>query len=275
MADLISNGGCLNGHRWGLDPGVADTAPLWIEAEGVDVVNHIIGVDIILALSFDGDDMNLIAGDFEVRWRNVTDAGSMAVLAATGEMNWAASTALVNGDGVPNAEQFDPGNCSGMGVDQSINDGIMREGANAADLTDIGDGEVHENWWAISTDDAVAGKTYEFEIVETGQTSPYSGANPLSATVSVLAAGKIDGTTKNKDRTAAVGGVTVSAYRSDDAGSDPKPIGPLAAQVVSHASTGVYSLTGLGSGFDYFLLSYKDDTADLSDGSPVVTAVDV
>ncbi len=273
MANLITNGGCMNGHRWGLDPGVADTAPLWIEAEGVAVVDHIIGVDIILAVSFDGDDMNLIAGDFEVRWRNKTDAGSMAVLAATGEMNWAAATALVNGDGVPNAEQFDSGNCSGMGVDEVLNDGLMREGANGIDLTDIADGEVHENWWAISTDDAVAGKEYEFEIVETGQSTPYTGVNPMTATVTVLAAGKIDGTTKDENRGSAVGGVTVTAYRSDEAGSDPKPVGLPKAQVVSHASTGVYSLTGLGSGFKYFLHFYKDDTDDVSDGSPEVTAV--
>ena len=51
---------------------------------------------------------------------------------------------------------------------------------------------------------------------------------------------------------------------------DPKPVG---GQVVSTVTAGAYSLTGLAAGENYFLHFYKDDTDDLSDGSPVVTAV--
>jgi hypothetical protein len=49
--------------------------------------------------------------------------------------------------------------------------------------------------------------------------------------------------------------------------------GGVRAQVVSHATTGVYSLVGLVSGTKYFLHFYKDDTADLSGGSLEITAV--
>jgi len=87
--------------------------------------------------------------------------------------------------------------------------------------------------------------------------------------------GKIDGTTKNANRSAAVVSVTVSAYPSDGAGSNPKPLGLIVAQTVSSGADGTYSLTGLTTGAKYFLHFYKDDTNDVSDGSPEVTAVAV
>lgn len=87
--------------------------------------------------------------------------------------------------------------------------------------------------------------------------------------------GKIDGTTKNSDRSAFVASVTVTAFASDGAGTNPKPIGRMVAQTVSSASDGTYSLTGLTTGSKYFLHFYKDATEDLSDGSPEVTAVAV
>jgi len=272
MANFITNGGCINSHRWGSDPGVADTQPDWLAAEETSITNQVIGLDIILALSFDGDDMNLIAGDFQVRWRNVTDAGSMAVLAATGEMNWAADTALVNGDGVPNAEQWHPGNCSGMGVDGVLNDGLMREGANAIDLVDISDGEVHENWWAISTDDALNGKTYSFEIVETGQTSPYTNAAPLSATVAMVTGGDIDGITK--DNTGSIlGSCFVALFQKVEGGGPPHDY-IFVASTTSHASTGAYNFPLLSVNEEFFVYFIKEDSPHVFDATDdVITPV--
>jgi hypothetical protein len=269
MAQFISNGGCYNAMRWAND-GAGQGARDWAALEDESITIIPIGTVLILATAWDSDDMNTIDGDFQLRWRNKTDAGSFAVMTGSGEIKWASSSDLVNGNAVVDAERLGAENCSGMGVSHA--DGTEREGANAIDLTNIGSGDVFDNHWAIDTSDATANKEYEFDVVETGTSNSYA---TLAGTLSVVTAGKIDGTTKNIDRSSAVGGVTVSAFRSDDAGSDPKPIGALTSQTVSHASTGVYSLTGLASGLDYFLHFYKDDTADLSDGSPVVTAVDV
>jgi len=269
MSDWLSNGGCVNGIRFAAD-GAGAGARDWVG--DVDEAAQFTDAEtIIVAIPFDSDDMNAIDGDFSLDWKNVSDAGSFAALSGSGELVLGTVSDLVNGNAVVEAEANGSENCSGMGVTRM--DGVERENANSVSMSAVASKRVFDLHWAVdlSGADGANGDEYQFRVSENGSNS----YKEFSAYITVVTAGKIDGITKNKDRSAAVGGVTVSAYRSDEAGSDPKPIGSLVSQVVSHASTGVYSLTGLISGAKYFLHAYKDDTADVSDGTGEVTAVDV
>jgi len=266
----ISNGGCVNGIRFALD-GAGAGSRNWVAAADASFEFNTAQV-MILAIAFDSDDMNTISGDFYLEWQNATASDGWHDLSASGELVWSSSSDLSNGATVVEAEQNGTENCSSMGVTNT--NGVEREGANEVTMSSVSSKLVFDLQWAIdlSGADGANGDEYEFRVSESGGGSGVY--KTFTATITVVTAGKIDGTTKNSDRSAAVGGVTVTCWASDGASPDPKPTGDIIDQVVSHASTGVYSLTGLASGVDYFLHFYKDDTADLSDGSGVVTAVD-
>jgi hypothetical protein len=272
MGELIAAGGCWNANRFAVD-GAGANLRTWRGA--IETNQQFLDSEtLILAASFCGDDMNAASGaTFKVQWKNVSDAGSYADLAATGEIKWASSSDLTDDATLASAAYAnspDAVDCVGKGWTVEAGESVEAEGDNEKSLN-AQDDELLEIHWAIdlSGADSANQDTYQFRIVDTSNSVIGEGTGILT----VVIAGKIDGTTKDATRASAVGGVTVSAFLSDGAGSDPKPEGELVAQVVSHASTGVYSLTGLASGAGYFLHFYKDDTADLSDGSPVVTAV--
>jgi hypothetical protein len=272
MANWVSNGGCMNGGRIALD-GAGDGSRNWLTAADTAGAIANTGQVIIFSIAMDGDDMNAITGDFVLEWYNDDDGGSWSDLASTGELKWATVSDLTNGGSVTEAEGNGTENCSTMGVTWA--NGLEREGANAATLTSISSKALIEIQWAIdlSGADGANQDTYSFRVSESGGgTGVYK---TYTSTIQVEVEGTITGTTKKSNRSSAIGGVTVTAYLSDEAGTDPKPTGAHVAQVVSHASTGVYALLGLASGADYFLHFYKDDTNDVSDGSPPVTAVDV
>jgi hypothetical protein len=273
VANWVSGGGCINGIRFALD-GIGAGSRDWIEAADTDAVANT-GQVVIVAISVDSADMDTISGDFVLEWANDSDAGSWSDLDGTGELVWSSSSDLSNGATVTESEKQGTENCSGMGV--TWEDGVEREGANDVTLTNITTKLVIEMHWAVdlSGADGTNQDEYEFRISESG-----GGSGVYKTFVSLLQVvkeGEITGTTKNSDRSSAVGGVTVTAFFSDDAGTDPKPLTTKvpAAQTVSHVSTGAYTLSSLASGQAYFLHFYKDDTDDLSDGSPEVTAVDV
>lgn len=268
MADWTD--GCYNGVRFA--EGVAGGAGTrtWLAAADTDATNQPNNKTVIVAMAMDTDDMCSLTDDMVIQWQDDTDVSGYSDLSGSGELTWSGTSDLTNGNAVVDAESMGEENCSTMGATHE--DGVEREGANLAAVSGVASKRVVDFHWCVDLSGAEAGHDYSFRF----RTATGGGGDLIATTtavVSVVAAGKIDGTTKNADRSAAVGGVTVTAYRTDDAGSDPKPIGSMISQVVSHASTGVYSLTGLVSGADYFLHFYKDDTADLSDGSPVVTAV--
>jgi hypothetical protein len=273
MGNLTDAGGCYNGTRYGLAP-TANTRT-WKQAFDSTVVAVYINSErAVFVACFDGDDMNAAtACGFDLQWRNVTDAGSFADLAATGEIKWATDSNLVNGQDLVSAEAAD----NPSSVD-CVNKGWLdlegKEVEAALGVTDtVNDDVLYEVHWALNLEDADAinGDEYEFRILDEASVSFGTSLGKLKPIIE----GQIEGTTKNADRSSAVGGVTVTVYESDGAGSDPKPIGAEVAQVVSHASLGTYTITGLASGQGYFMHFYKDDTADLSDGSPEVTAVEL
>ncbi len=269
MPELLATGGCWNAGRIALD-GAGAGARNWQAAIETNVVLTDAQIA-IFAHCVDSDDMDdATDATFKLQWRNVSDAGSWNDLAATGEIKWATVSDLVDGNAVVVAEDSGGNsvNCSTKGW--SHTDGIEKEGANGFTRT-IFEDEFQDFHWALdlSDADAINADEYEFRLTESGGTV----IGTSLATLTVVVAGKIDGTTKNNDRTSAVVSVQVTAYLSDEA-SPPKPVGAHVAQLVSSGADGTFSLLGLVSGSKYFLHFFKDDTADLSDGSIEITAVD-
>jgi len=259
--------GCVNGIRYAHD-GAGQGARDWDAAVDTNAI-FTNAETFIVAISFDSDDMDALTGDFVLEWQDDTDDDGWNDLSASGELKWGSVSDLINGNAVVAAERNGSENCSTMGVTHT--DGVEREGANDVTMTSVGSKLVFDLQWAVDATGATADHDYEFRVSESG-----GGSNvykTFTATVNIIVAGKIDGTTLDATRSSAVGSVTVSAYLSDEA-DPPKPVGSLKSQVESHASTGVYSLLGLVSGAKYFLHFFKEDTADLSDGSIEITAED-
>jgi len=271
VTELLAAGGCGNDNRIARD-GAGAGARDWLDAVGAaNVTLHQLNVAIV-AFNIDADDMNdATDATFKLQWRNVSDAGSFADLAATGEMKWSSSSDLVDDATVVEAEESGANsiNCANKGW--SRRDGLEKEGANGFTRTITQD--AHEDFqWAVALDSADHANSdqYEFRLTQSDATVIKLGTTKLT----VVTAGKISGTTKDDDRSAAEVSVTVTAIESDG-GSPEKPTGPVVAQVVSSGSDGTYSLEGnILSGNVYFLHGWADKASDVSDGSPPITAVD-
>lgn len=270
---LDTAGGCWNSSRFAVDGAGADTRNFRGAVDTDQAFTD--SEDLILCVTFDGDDMNTATGDIKVQWRNVSDSGSFADLAATGELRWKSGGDLTSGSVIHTDAMADSPStvdCTTKGWSVE-GDGEEQEGANNVASYFWDDDMLHEIHFAIdlSFADAANADIYEFRVLDGSDT--YVGM-PMPAQLQVAIAGKITGITKDEGRDAAVVSVTVSVFNSDG-GSPAKPVGAMVAQQVSNGTTGAYDIqTSIFSGQDYFLHFYKDDTADLSDGSPIVTAVD-
>lgn len=98
---------------------------------------------------------------YKIRWRNVTDSGSFADLAATGEMKWATDTDLQNGNAVLIGEKActaDPGG--------TWEDGEEIEGDYLTESIALDDEDYTEIHVAITGADGDDGDQYEFEIYD-------------------------------------------------------------------------------------------------------------
>lgn len=110
---------------------------------------------------------------FTLRWRNVTDSGSFAALASTGECKWATDTDLVNETVLETGTKYPTGDrlCNTT-ADVWYAGGREIEGAATSVATNIPDERYTEFHYAVSLADAHDGDTYEFEIYEnTGPSS--------------------------------------------------------------------------------------------------------
>jgi hypothetical protein len=265
MVNWVTNGGCINGIRF------AESDLSYIASADTDADDQPNNKVIIVTVSIDGDDMDAISGDFFLEWRNVTDAGSFADLSATGELRWGNVTAYANGDNPTVGELNGTENCSGMGVSGATY-GIQRESANEINLSSVGEDEVSNNMWGVDLSFAVAGKSYEFRITESGGGS---GVYKLfTAQVNVVQAGKIEIVSRNADSSSTVGSVVATALHSDEAGSPKIDLTKKPSGQTTTNGSGVGTIQGLVSGEKYFVHYYKDDTDDLADGTIEITAVD-
>lgn len=271
--ELMAAGGCYNSMRYALD-GAGQGARNWRAAHN-QAAQMTQLMRLILAVNVDGDDMNdADDASFKIQWANVSDAPTTWYdLSSSGEIRYASDTDLIDGNAVVEAEDSGGNvvNCTGKGWSRA--DGIEVEDKNGITRTVVQD-TFQDLHWAITLANAdyENGDEYSFRLCQADDTV----IGTMVANLTIVKAGKIDGITKNKDRTSPVVSVTVTAWPSDEAGSNPKPTSEgFVAQGVSDGATGAFSLVGnIISGDKYFLHFYKDDTADLSDGSPEVTAVD-
>jgi hypothetical protein len=273
MGALEAAGGCYNGGMVGLAP-TASTRDWRSTLNEAVMVDFILSERVIICCSCDGDDMNIASGcDWILRWRNKTQAGSFATLASTGEIKWATDSNLVNNQALIAAEAGDkPSSVNCTGKSWSAYEGWEVEGASGVTNKAGNDDTLIEVHWAIDISGATVNEEYEFQFWD-DDNAPFTGGSTMATTIRPIIEGKITGVTKNADRSAVVDLVTVTVYESDEAGTNPKPTGAHVAQVVSTVTTGAYSITGLAKDKNYFLHFYKDDTADISDGSGEVTAV--
>jgi hypothetical protein len=263
------SGGCINGIRFADEGGSPTRA--WIVAADTDADDQPNNKVIIIDVAVDSDDMCAIDGDFYLEWQNKTDASGWNDLSSTGELRWGNVSDYANNDTLAIADFNGTENCSTMGVTATTEPNTEKESANLVQLTSIGSKDLINFCWAVDLNFATAAKDYEFRISQNGGGSGVF--KTFTAVVKVVAAGKIDVVSRNKDSSATVGSVLVTAMLSDG-GTPPKPV--VGEKVVAQGTTngsGVLSLTGLVSGFKYFLHYYKDDTADLADGTIEITAV--
>ena len=107
------------------------------------------------------------ASTYTLMWKNTTDAGSFTNLAATGEINWAATTDLTNGTAVTARS------CTGAGASGSTwQNGEEVEGSATCDSIDLADEYYTEVHFAINIASALEGHTYDFQVWEnTGGTA--------------------------------------------------------------------------------------------------------
>ena len=112
------------------------------------------------------------ASTYTLMWKNTTDAGSFTNLAATGQINWAATTNLGNGTAVTARS------CTGAGASGSTwQNGEEVEGAATCDSINLADEYYTEVHFAINIASALEGKTYDFQIWEnTGGTALVAAA---------------------------------------------------------------------------------------------------
>jgi hypothetical protein len=261
--------GCFNGVRFAEGVAGGNGTRTWIAENNVDADNQPNNKTIIVAISMDTDDMCSLTDDMVISWQDDTDVSGYSDLSGSGELTWGGSSDMTDGGAVIEAEVTGTNNCSTMGA--SPVDGLEAVGTNLIAASGIGSKLDFNMHWNVDLSGATAGHDYSFRF----RTATGGGGTLIATTtavVKVVQAGKIDIVSRDKDSGSVLGSVTVSAFSSDGAGTDPKPIGEMLGQVVTNGS-GVGTITGLVSGDKYFLHYYKDDTTDICDGTIEITAV--
>lgn len=138
---------------------IANATRTWQANEDVDVTGWTKANDFIFAAAVESGAHSSATGTLQLRWRDVSDSGSFAALASTGEINWTGATDLADGTAVATGEK---GCTSGL---TTYIEGIEREGANDV-VKALGTNEWTEHQWAVDGSGADDGHKYEFEIYD-------------------------------------------------------------------------------------------------------------
>lgn len=253
----LTNGGCFNGMRWAND-GAGAGARDWAEFSDTDKVAHPVTLHLILATSWDSDDMNTVSGNFELQWQNLTDAGSWTDLGSTGEIKWSSSTDLANNNAVASAEELGEVNCSGKNPTRQ--DGKEREGANSITISSVASKKSFDIHWAIDPTGATVGKEYIFRVVETGTSNSYG---TMLGSLWPVTVGDVTGITKDD-----AGDVLVSCYvaifQKIEGGGPPHDYQWMAS-TTSHGTTGAYTFSNLDIAQEHFVYAIKEDSPHVFD----------
>ena len=221
-----------------------------------NVTNWTRTADFILATQI-GTSKGVPSRRYMLNWRDVTDEGSFAPVASTGEINYTATTVLGDGTTLGSGNKL----CTGT-PQPSWQDGMESEGDNelpdAAGLYSLADDYYTEFQWALSSSSADYEHIYEFELYEiTNGTSIGTCGSTLTTAAAVY---KIEGVTKDNDGVALGSCKCFLLYDNLD-----QTFNFLEYQL-SNASTGAYSFTGLTLYlYRYSVVSWKDDTPHVMD----------
>ncbi|MFX1300369.1 MAG: hypothetical protein ACFFDE_05445 [Promethearchaeota archaeon] len=150
----------------------ASRSPL--AADDTDVTDYNKAYELIVVAQID-EEKGPWEAQYSLQWRDVTDEGSFADLAATGEIKWGTATDLQNGNAVVIGEKA----CTNTPSGSSWQDGEEVEGTAVCDSINLGDEYYTEIHFAVNPNDAEAGHEYEFQL--------YDSTN--SAAIGVLLAG--------------------------------------------------------------------------------------
>jgi len=194
---------------------------------------------------------------YKLRWRDVTDSGTFADVASTGEISYTATTVLVDGATLVVGNKL----CTGVPPATYWYDGLESEGDNelpdSPDEYDLYADEYTEFQWALDCSSADFSHYYEFELYEI--TNGVAIGTALCRLRTDHAMYKLEGVTKDKD-----GNVkgTCECFLCKD---NQDNTCTYEAYDQSDGS-GNYSFTGLkNNDAAYFVISWKDDTPHVFD----------
>lgn len=146
-----------------------DTNRSGIAADNIDVTNWPKTSKFIIAIMIGYVGKDTAASAYKLQWRNVTDSGVFADVAATGEMKYSATSAvLVDGNSVDDAGDDRRLTPIGLGMVwqdglENVNDNVLPDSGTF----NLGDNCYTEFQWAIDPADSLAGHKYEFRMYNT------------------------------------------------------------------------------------------------------------
>lgn len=142
---------------------LSDATRAGLAADDANVTAWHKGDKIILATQVGYNGKDTAAGYYRLDWRNVTDGGSFAPVAATGQIKWSATSAVL-ADGTAltqaNSRCTDPGNQTWQNGLENVADNRLP----SAGTIDLGSDCFSEFQWALDTSSSLDGKQYEFRL---------------------------------------------------------------------------------------------------------------
>jgi hypothetical protein len=128
--------------------------------DGVDVTGWTKTDEFIVAININSGGKETEAAAYKLKWRDVTDEGTFADIAATGEIKYdVADTSWNDGDAVATGDQV----CDSIGMD-TRQAGERNKDDNLTDSIDLPDEYQSELWFGLNCDDAEDNHVYEFEL---------------------------------------------------------------------------------------------------------------
>ena len=148
-------------------------------ADNTNVIDWVKTNDFIIAININSNGKDTEAAQYKLRWRD-TDGGSFADVGSATEINYNATTDLVNGDPIAVGGR----KCDSQGGDTWAA-GEEVEGASISDSIDLADEYETEIHFALDCSGATDAKEYEFELYDStlGVTRGTCGATITMAAV--------------------------------------------------------------------------------------------
>ncbi|MCK5216324.1 MAG: DUF2341 domain-containing protein [Methanosarcinales archaeon] len=130
-------------------------------ADNTNVIDWVKTNNFIIAININSNGKDTEAAQYKLRWRNKTDSGTFADVGAATEINYNATTDLVNGNPIAIGGR----KCDSQGGDTWAA-GEEVEGTSLSDSIDLADEYETEIHFALDCSGATDEKEYEFELYD-------------------------------------------------------------------------------------------------------------